>query len=213
MADLEAIRRRAVEVRGQHWIGRIEPDLRGLSSTIQDSERQQKEQAFREFMENAPKDILTLLDLCASKDAEIARKQTLLDKTDKLIQDMFDEMAKRTKERDDARALLLTQSQEVWKEAAKIADSRVKDRTRNEYEAGEAAACYGLAAEFEARSHIPPSIGGDRAALRLNISKEQCLRLAELEGDATIGAGLLARDPEPPEEPSIPKTHNPDERV
>jgi hypothetical protein len=29
----------------------------------------------------------------------------------------------------------------------------------------------------------------------MQISKEQCLRYAKLEGDSEIGAGLLARDP------------------
>lgn len=32
--------------------------------------------------------------------------------------------------------------------------------------------------------------------MKLDISKEQCLRLAEREGDSEVGAGLLARDPE-----------------
>lgn len=31
--------------------------------------------------------------------------------------------------------------------------------------------------------------------MKLEISKEQCLRLAELEGDSEVGAGALARDP------------------
>lgn len=31
--------------------------------------------------------------------------------------------------------------------------------------------------------------------MKLEISKEECMRLAALEGDAEVGAGLIARDP------------------
>lgn len=32
---------------------------------------------------------------------------------------------------------------------------------------------------------------------KIDLTKEQCLRLAELEGDHPIAAGIIARDPEP----------------
>jgi hypothetical protein len=33
--------------------------------------------------------------------------------------------------------------------------------------------------------------------MKLQISKEWCMRMAELEGDSEVGAGALAMDPQP----------------
>lgn len=39
--------------------------------------------------------------------------------------------------------------------------------------------------------------------MKIELSKEECLRLAELEEGYEVGAGLLARDPAPEERPSF----------
>jgi hypothetical protein len=107
-----------------------------------------------EFIAHARTDVPMLCDEIAKRDAEIAQLKERI----RVLEDVRDTVGEFSLRITELEALLLTQAQEVWEEAAKIAERpRILDALHGI--SGVTAEAREIAAEL--RSRIPPSIGGE----------------------------------------------------